>query len=599
MAVLPISSPVRVLIASILVLCGSMTEGFAQSHETILRALRDEAQRSMRDVRLPGVPAPYYVEYSVVDRTEYHIRAQFGTLAEAQQRSDRSLNSSVRVGTPKVDNTNFFDVGLGFFGSSDDEESFRNRRVALDADYNALRRELWLATDAAFKQSAEIFAKKNAALQNRAEQDSLPDFVVLPPERRIDTSSAPVFSMAEWQRIVTEVSAIAKQFPALQNSAVNIEYIPERRYFVSSEGREYVKLSISCGIEIIASTQAGDGMPLANTYSVYAKSPAQLPSLDSLKKVMTELCTTLTLLTKAPKLDAYSGPVLFEGQAAGELFAQGFLPYLPTQRPMLAERGMPDNQRNTAFQNKIGGRVLPEFMSVTAKPTVEEFVNGTQHVSLFGSYKIDDDGIPAESPTIVDKGYLRTLLSSRIPHKRIKKSNGHQRGGAPMFGVIDISAERTKQFSSAELKKRLLKLCKDRELPFGIIVRKAINPNILYTTLFGLTGGDFPVMRGEGTMSLIEVYKVYADGKEELIRGAEAAGIVPQTFKDILALSKQKTAYNFYALSVTPSFFTGGAQFLSASIITPDVMIEDMEIRSLDGNFSKPPIAGHPHFDKR
>ncbi len=580
------------------VCCVCSTTLFAQSHETILRALRDEAQRSIREVRLPNVPTPYYVDYTLTDRTEYHVRAQFGTLSEAQSRSDRTISSSVRVGTPQMDNTNFFDVGLGFFGSSDDEESFRNRRTALDADYNALRRELWLATDAAFKQSAEIFAKKRAALQNRAEQDSLPDFVLLPPERRIDTSIAPTFSMAEWQRIVVEVSAIAKEFPALQNSAVNIEYIPERRYFVNTEGREYVKLSISCGIEIVCSAQSTDGMPLANVYSAYSKSPARLPSLDSLKRAMREICTTLTQLVSAPKFDSYSGPVLFEGQAAAELLAQGFLPYIPTQRPMLAERGMPDNQRNTAFQNKIGGRVLPEFLTMAVKPTQEEFVNGAQRTPLFGSYKVDDDGILAESPTIVDKGYLRTLLSSRIPHKRVKKSNGHQRGGAPMYGVVELSAERSKQVSTADLKKRMLKLCKDRELPFGIVVRKAVNPNILFTTLFGLTSGDFPVMRGENTMALLEVYKVYANGKEELMRGTEATGLVPQVFKDIVAVSQRKTAYNFYALAVTPPFFSGGSQFLPASGISPDLFLEDLEIRGLDGSFSKPPIATNPVFEK-
>ena len=52
----------------------------------------------------------------------------------------------------------------------------RARRMPLDDNYDAIRREIWLATDTAYKRAVSVFAKKKAAFQNRAATDQIPDF---------------------------------------------------------------------------------------------------------------------------------------------------------------------------------------------------------------------------------------------------------------------------------------------------------------------------------------------------------------------------------------------------------------------------------------
>jgi predicted Zn-dependent protease len=497
----------------------------------------------------------------------------------------------VRVGGPVFDNTNFFDVSLGFFGSSDDEEGFRNRRIPFEVTAEALRRELWLATDACYKQAVEIYAKKQASLTNRTRKDTTDDFYLMPgrvisevqPETRID--------LGKLSDLIIDLSAVFRDYPAIHASRVGIEVIPEETFYLSSEGMEMHKTEATTGLEVIATTQAPDGMPLAQTYAAYGMIPSDIPAHAQLLADVRRIAETLTKQTTAPTIEAYSGPVLFEGQASGALLGQHFAPYLVAQRAPLSEGGFSTNERSMAFQNKIGARVLPEFLSVSDLPTTSRF---GERVAA-GSYRIDDEAMDAENVMLVDKGYLRTLLSSRIPTKRIRATNGHQRGGGAMFSVLDVSTKDAKrQLAPAEMKKRLLKLVKDRDLPYGIIVRTAMDQNLLFTGIVRQLGNELPVGQGEGKLGVLEAYRIYPDGREELIRGVEAAGIAPALFKDILAVSKSTTVHNFLAPAVVPSFITGGSSYLISTIHTPDLLIEDVEIRPLEGDMPKPPALASP-----
>jgi hypothetical protein len=39
---------------------------------------------------------------------------------------------------------------------------------------------------------------------------------------------------------------------------------------------------------------------------------------------------------------------------------------------------------------------------------------------------------------------------------------------------------------------------------------------------------------------------------------------------------------------------TGGSQFVSASLLVPDILFEDIELRPLEGDFPKPPFLSFP-----
>jgi hypothetical protein len=562
------------------------------SEQEIFRALQLEMQRSMRELRIGELPAPYHIEYLLQIRRTVSMHAVHGALEDVDSGTRAVLSVRIRIGTPKFDNTNFFDVSLGFFGSSDDEEGYKNRLIPFELSADVLRREIWLATDACYKQAVEIYSKKESTLKNRTRKDTTWDYRIAQQYTVNDLRSG-VYKPNASQLIerAQSLSAIFRDYPKVQASRVGIEVIPKETFYISSSGSRSHKIECSAGLEVIATTQASDGMPLAQTYATYARTPDEFPSMDSLRKSVTAVAQVLSDLVDAPTIEAYSGPLLFEGQAAGTLIGQFFAPNLVAQRPPLSEGGFSTNERTMAFQNKIGARVLPEFISVSAEPLTHSYST----VPLTGHYIVDDEGVPAQNVELVKKGYLQTLLSSRVPTKRIDSSNGHQRGGGSMFSIISMNClDPKKSKTTGELKKHLLKLVKDRALPYGIIARLAMDQNLLFTGVFRQTGSDLPISQGEGKLGLLRAYRVYPDGREELIRGVEAAGIAPSLFKDILAVSKQKSVHNFLAPSVVPSFISGGAAYVQASIITPDILIEDVEVRPLEGDMPKPPVLGNP-----
>lgn len=569
----------------------SLTSTAQFDPRVVFDAMRTEMQRSMTELHLGDLPRPYHMEYLLQVRRSVNMHAVLGTIENIDTGIVARLTVRVRVGGPVFDNTNFFDVSLGFFGSSDDEEGFRNRRIPFEVSAEALRRELWLATDACYKQAVEIFAKKQSSLKNRTRKDTTEDYSLMPGRTTSDVQPEVRVDIAQLSGLITDLSAVFRDYPAIHSSRVGLEVIPEETFYLSSEGMQMHKSEVTTGVEVITSTQAPDGMPLAQTYAAYGFTPRDLPTRTQLMADVRRTAETLARQTTAPTIEAYSGPVLFEGHAAGALLGQHFAPYLIAQRAPLSEGGFSTNDRSMAFQNKIGARVMPEFLSVSDLPTTTNFGGRV----AAGSYRIDDEAMDAQNVNLVDKGYLRTLLSSRVPTKRIKVTNGHQRGGGAMFSVLDVSTKDVKkQLSPTEMKKRLLKLVKDRDLPYGIVVRTAMDQNLLFTGVIRQLGNELPVGQGEGKLGLLETYRVYPDGREELIRGVEAAGIAPALFKDILAVSKSTTVHNFLAPAVIPSFITGGSSYLISTIHTPDLLLEDVEIRPLEGDMPKPPAMASP-----
>ena len=297
----------------------------AVNQADVMNAMRDEISRSMKELSVGNLKKPYYIEARLKIHRVHTIKSVLGTVEESENYQQATLSVGVRVGSYKFDNTNFFDFGLSFFGSSDEEESFKSRTVPISPDYQGLRRELWLAIDAAYKQVTETYSKKEATVKNRVRKDTTDDFLYIKPEKDYDTSAIPAFDYSHFSSVCNEASAVFLNYPGINVSAVDVEYLPETVYFVNSEGREYIKTNFYSGIEMVASTQAKDGMNLAETFHVYGLLPGDLPGKDSVVNAAKGIAKKLSDIKSAPILDdSYSGPILFEGQSAAENICPGF-----------------------------------------------------------------------------------------------------------------------------------------------------------------------------------------------------------------------------------------------------------------------------------
>jgi TldD protein len=140
----------------------------AASGDALLEALLTELDRSKAQLKMDQVQPPYYIEYRVNDVEEYAAEATFGALRDHQRIHVRILRVVVRVGDYKQDS--YFGQGMG-------ETSI----LPLDDDPIALRHQIWLATDEAYKAAGEALTEKQAALkQFSAEEHPVDDFAKAP-----------------------------------------------------------------------------------------------------------------------------------------------------------------------------------------------------------------------------------------------------------------------------------------------------------------------------------------------------------------------------------------------------------------------------------
>src|SRR5204863_510358 len=215
--------------------------------------------------------------------------------------------------------------------------------LPLDDQYQEIRRQLWLATDGAYKRAVEQLAQKRAALQNQTRAEHLPDFAKEPPAVLSDVVPAPPLDRAAAEALVRGLSAAFRAFPEVYSSGVSWSAGVARTRYLNSEGSAFTRSSPWLVLGIQASTQAVDGMPLGDAIAFYGGTPSDLPTRESLLDSVRALATRLTRLRQTPVAELYNGPVLFEGDAAAELFNELFAPRLGA---WLRHRGATARQRH-------------------------------------------------------------------------------------------------------------------------------------------------------------------------------------------------------------------------------------------------------------
>jgi hypothetical protein len=80
--------------------------------------------------------------------------------------------------------------------------------------------------------------------------------------------------------------------------------------------------------------------------------------------------------------------------------------------------------------------------------------------------------------------------------------------------------------------------------------------------------------------------KVYADGREEPVRGADITGLGAAALKSIVAVSKAQTIYSTVYLS-TASIFAGGGSGL-VTFVTPSLLFDNVSIRKSRATHVRP-----------
>jgi predicted Zn-dependent protease len=539
--------------------------------DLIGRAMHDEMQRSMQKLKLEQFDKPYFISYSVVDNDSKEVAATLGSVLSSSESNTRSLQVVVRVGDYVSDSGNFLSMASAAGGLT----AFLTAgamQLPLDDNYDELRRKIWLATDRAYKKALEDFAAKQAVLQNKNRSETIADFSRTARVSSTDLGPPADFDLAKATSLVREASAVFRQTPSIQTSRAQLVMSTHEERYLNSEGSSFTRRQPRVSLRLTASAQAPDGMPLSDFVADYGYSMKDLPSATVLAQAR-ELRTEIGLLQAAPLQERYEGPVLFEGQAAAEVFSRHFAADLSAVPPQVSSNDQAAQlfrQQSSGMLDKVGLRVLPIFMSVLDDATV---THDKENV-LFGSYKVDEEGVTPRPTTLVEHGMLKTLLTSRAPVRGIFISSGNMRelGVAP--SNLFVSSDKTS--TPEELRKILVESAKTEGYSYGIIVRR----------LSGKTA----------TLA----YRV-SDGHEELVRNADVSELTSTSFRNISAVSDQRTVYTEVALSKSASPFSfnagAGAQPL-VSYVVPSMLFPDVTIEKPSGESPKPTIIGSPLAEK-
>jgi hypothetical protein len=341
-------------------------------------------------------------------------------------------------------------------------------------------------------------------------------------------------------------------------------------------------------------------VPIANSFTVYGRTIADLPPKEALLQRTQQMSALILQLRSASSLDRYNGPVLFEGAAAGEVFMQQFGSRLAASRTPISDNPqfemffnqMLDRLGGASFQDKLGARILPDFISVRDDPSQSGF-NGS---TLMGSSSVDDDGVKTRETVLVDHGILKGLLTSRVPVRGFLQSSGSRHGWGAVPSNLFVKSDKT--MSAEDLRKELLRRAKDRGLDYAIVVRH----------VGGGSAASFLQMARQmanqagGSESLLEVFKLYPDGHEEPLRGVHIAELPPESFKEIIATGDTPVLFNDEIIPRMTSLFSmglsSGGDLPLASCVSPSFLFEELSLAKSEGPFPAPPISPSPLAEK-
>ena len=530
----------------------------------LLDAVSQELNRNFTQLKQKADPPPYFLSYEITDLDYHAISGTLGTIESANGGKSRTLDVSVRVGSPKLDNYH------RVRGTGGDAQFTSGAPLTVEDNVNSIRQRLWIETDRAYRSAAErlIRIQTNTQVRVAAEDDS-DDFSSEPPSVFEQAPPRLPFDEGQWTERIRAYSARFRNYPSVLTSHVAVSAQTDTRFLVNTEGTRLAHGRGFARIVIMASAKAADGTDLETFEGFEAVSPAGLPDDKTVLAAIDRVAADLLALLKAPEAEPFVGPAIFSGRAAGVFFHEIFGHRVEGHRQK-------DEREGQTFTKSVGTKVLPDFLSVVFDPTRRK-IGG---IDLNGWYDYDDEGVKAQPVTAVDKGVLKTFLTSRSPIKGFAHSNGHGRR-QPGYEVVSRQSNLIVESSNAvpepKLRQMLLDEVRRQNKPYGLLFRD-------------ITGG-FTTTGREGLQAFkvipVIVYRVYPDGRpDQLVRGADIVGTPLASFSKILATSDKPEVFNGYCGAESGS--------VPVSAVSPAILVSEIEIEKKAKSNDRPPLLPEP-----
>ena len=557
--------------------------------DMVLKAMRDELQRSMT-LQFNALEKPYYLEYVMEDGHRIQVSAVLDGIVTVDNSDFRIPRVRIRIGSPQFDNTNYVGSRTSYSGRY-------GATFPLDDDYPVLRRTFWLATDQAYKSALEAISRKHAALKNVSISEELPDFSTAKQAQMVLDWKRVKLDPQPWIPGIKALSSVFLRFPELRGSTVEISEVDGTRRLVTSEGGELRLPEQESELKIQTAAQSKDGMTVRDSVVFNCLGFDGLPSDAALKRAAEELATTVTAMAAAPRAEDYTGPVIFEARAASQLLAELLGHNLALSRKPVSEPGGSGGSAASELEGRIGSRILPESFSMVDDPTLKVW----KGQPLFGTMLVDEDGIEAKPLTIVEKGVLKNFLLTRQPVRGFPTTNARARlqggYGDSVAGITNLIVESSETVKAAELKARLIEMLKQRDKPFGMMVRKMDFPSSASGAEVRRLINGAARSGGSRPVSLpLRVYRIYQDGREEMVRGLRFRALNVRSLKDIVAAGNDSNVFNYLENGQLFALMGAGSETAETSVVAPSLLIDDLELVRVEDEQPKLPIVPAPEL---
>lgn len=426
--------------------------------DLIFKALNDETERAMKGLNIMGNSRPYLIDNLILTGRVTQISSTLGgTVTFSDTPTRNIMASSVTLGD-KMRTSMMRQSGIQF-----------STNLSETLDYDLIRNMLWLGDDRMYKTSMRNMATKVNMAKNRPmpeEDQGIPEIIEMPAGEHIAESSLPAnnYDAHKLEDIANQLSAIFLDFPDLYDTRVDVLRANYDVYRLTSEQLKVRRPYNQSRIEISARARTEENASLVDYLSIPFYTIDEIPSTETLKKMVTEFAELLTRKAKAPAIkEFYIGPILLEDEAVNEaIVREVFYPSCIASRDFIA-----GSNQNSMM---LGKRIIDTNLNLHLYSNMETY----KGEKLLGNYTFDMDGIkPEQNNTLIEKGILKKLICGRNPAIGANEPTGNNMMSnlsiTPHFGIIHATFDKCRPLS--KMKSALLAEAKKAGLDHTYIVR--------------------------------------------------------------------------------------------------------------------------------
>ncbi|MBP5403499.1 MAG: hypothetical protein J6Y17_00225 [Elusimicrobiaceae bacterium] len=529
------------------------------------KAMKQEMDRSLKKLRHPGSPKPFYIAYKLENLHLYPtVAALLGASYPSRKRDDvLSAYAWVDVGNAHQDSMGY--VHDAYYA----QHAYRARRmVEIPKGYEAIRQNLWQLTDQAYVFATEVFEQKQAYLRTKAadSKTQLPDFVPQKQSSYIqEIQPAPVMDEKQLTQWVEKFSARGKQYPFLEQFYLSITPVQREVYYLNSLGGFYQVAFLSMHVQWKAKLRNKDGFKQTRTKTFWLPLGEDTEKWEEFLSDRTqEFLDDLQTIYDAIPGQNYLGPVLLASQAAGPFLESVFVKNIQNLKKLLPEDAE-TLEKSGSFNDKLNQRVISNVIDLYDRPDWDMYDGWP----LGGFMPVDDEGVAAQTLQLTQNGKLVDLPRSSRPLEKGAHSNGHARltpTSLPRERLTNLFVEARAPKTWEELQEELIQKCKELGLEYGYI---------LY---------DFPT--GDDK-TLAWVQRLYVDGKTEPVYGLQVNDLTPRALRDIRAAGDKA-----FVMHTAPGLFK--EVLPTQSIISPALLLEELELSPDNKKADQKPFVPKP-----